>query len=218
MAQRTCTIDGCEKPHRARGLCSTHYNAEHQPNRHPAEDVRCAQCGVVVNKRRDSRRPQRFCSLICRDVWRIETGSNPAPPTQTIRFIPFPPDHPAAWIGKSCPLAESTCRECGLRFMHKPRQGRVLCSRRCVEATRLARKLGRKRIKRVSIFVRDNYMCWICDRPTSPTYSSRDLMSPTVDHLVPVAFGGGDEPENLATAHMICNSTRGASWDIAPAA
>lgn len=29
-----CTEPGCQKPHRARGLCSTHYNNAHVPDRH----------------------------------------------------------------------------------------------------------------------------------------------------------------------------------------
>lgn len=29
-----CSVAGCGKPHRARGLCSTHYNIEHVPDRH----------------------------------------------------------------------------------------------------------------------------------------------------------------------------------------
>lgn len=94
MAQRTCTIDGCEKPHRARGLCSSHYNAEHQPNRHPVENVRCAQCGAVVSKRRDARFSHRFCSLTCRDLWRIETDNNPAPPPVERTVSKLPTNHP----------------------------------------------------------------------------------------------------------------------------
>lgn len=39
---RPCTSDGCEKPHRARGYCSSHYNEQHRkPN--PTAKFDCAR-------------------------------------------------------------------------------------------------------------------------------------------------------------------------------
>lgn len=38
----TCTVDGCDNPHRAKGLCSTHYN-QRQPTRHAAHHNRNAE-------------------------------------------------------------------------------------------------------------------------------------------------------------------------------
>jgi 5-methylcytosine-specific restriction endonuclease McrA len=33
-------------------------------------------------------------------------------------------------------------------------------------------------------------------------------LAPTIDHLIPLARGGGDTPANVATAHFICNSIK----------
>jgi endogenous inhibitor of DNA gyrase (YacG/DUF329 family) len=60
-----CTIEGCDHPLRARGLCSTHYNQQHQPGRHAAKPVDCAICGIQIMRPYSSnRRPA--CSVACR--------------------------------------------------------------------------------------------------------------------------------------------------------
>lgn len=61
---KTCTLDDCGKPLRAKGLCSTHYNQK-DPNRHVARAVTCAACGAEVNRpAKSGRRPA--CSVGCR--------------------------------------------------------------------------------------------------------------------------------------------------------
>jgi HNH endonuclease len=68
---KTCTQDGCGKAHRARGLCSTHYNHKYQPNRHAATQTACTVCGKPIARPASSvRRPA--CSVQCRAV--IEFG------------------------------------------------------------------------------------------------------------------------------------------------
>ena len=36
----------------------------------------------------------------------------------------------------------------------------------------------------------------------------------TVDHIVPVSRGGGNEPENLQAAHRACNTRKGKRYDL----
>lgn len=48
MQERTCTIEGCDKPHRARGLCAAHWNATYRKDQH--REVPCAVCGTMVVK------------------------------------------------------------------------------------------------------------------------------------------------------------------------
>ena len=45
--------------------------------------------------------------------------------------------------------------------------------------------------------------------PIDPDLVSPHPMSFSVDHIVPKSMGGGDERENLAPAHRICNMKRG---------
>lgn len=57
-----------------------------------------------------------------------------------------------------------------------------------------------------------NRRCWLCAR------SGAD----TIDHVVPVLWGGSDHPSNLKPAHRSCNSSKGASkpqrkcWTVPP--
>ena len=86
---RTCDVDGCDKPHRARGLCSRHYNQEHQPDRHAKVETLCTSCGAVIVKHpSNTRRP--FCDYACRDLYSIEHGIGAYGRTKKVRE-PKPP-------------------------------------------------------------------------------------------------------------------------------
>jgi 5-methylcytosine-specific restriction endonuclease McrA len=74
MSERTCGVEGCVKPHRARGLCSTHYNQQHQPRRHAKQMVECVICGASIERVVSAaRRPT--CSVPCRSVLSGHDGS-----------------------------------------------------------------------------------------------------------------------------------------------
>lgn len=62
---------------------------------------------------------------------------------------------------------------------------------------------------RYEILRRDNYQCRYCgaSAPDTPL---------TVDHVVPVALGGSDDPGNLVTACRDCNAGKSASAPDAP--
>lgn len=51
----------------------------------------------------------------------------------------------------------------------------------------------------LAVFAKDGYQCVRCG-------TGEEL---TVDHIHPVALGGGDEPENLQTLCKRCNSRKG---------
>lgn len=56
---------------------------------------------------------------------------------------------------------------------------------------------------RLKIFERDKYLCYKCNKQLT-------CFSATLDHLQPVSEGGDNSYNNLATACLHCNSTRGA--------
>lgn len=56
---------------------------------------------------------------------------------------------------------------------------------------------------------RDGWRCHLCRRRVNRVLVSPDPMSGTFDHLLPIADGGTDAPQNLALAHRICNTRRG---------
>jgi len=62
---KTCTLAGCDRPLRARGLCGSHYNQTHQPNRHARQQTTCSVCNAPIERaHKADRRPT--CSPACR--------------------------------------------------------------------------------------------------------------------------------------------------------
>lgn len=74
-------------------------------------------------------------------------------------------------------------------------------------------------VKRTEIYYRDKYTCQLCNLPVimtakTPRHKKSDcceaqcFLAPTIDHITPLANGGWHEPENVQTAHFICNSKK----------
>jgi 5-methylcytosine-specific restriction endonuclease McrA len=87
-----------------------------------------------------------------------------------------------------------------------------VCGRICPPGTNrcplhaIQRDNGHSRRKRIAREVlAQEHTCWICGHPERPG----DPL--TIDHLIPVAYGGTTTRENLRAAHRSCNSRRGAS-------
>ncbi len=82
-----------------------------------------------------------------------------------------------------------------------PQAGRApwLCARRSA-----ARDVTTTKRLRFEIFRRDNHACRYCGA-TAPDAAL------TIDHVLPVALGGNDEPANLVTACRDCNAGKSAS-------
>lgn len=57
---------------------------------------------------------------------------------------------------------------------------------------------------RFQVFRRDNHTCRYCGR-TAPEWPMR------IDHVIPVALGGGDDPANLVTSCADCNAGKAAT-------
>ena len=56
---------------------------------------------------------------------------------------------------------------------------------------------------------RDGPACWLCGDTVDDGAHAGSPWAGSVDHVVPRARGGGDEPGNLRLAHRRCNSARG---------
>lgn len=61
---------------------------------------------------------------------------------------------------------------------------------------------------RGDIFKRDGWRCHICNRKCRRDVGAQHSLSPTIDHIQPLAAGGADTRRNVATAHRICNSRK----------
>ena len=204
-----CTIEACSKPRRARGLCATHYNQQHQPERHRKVVVQCGWCGGACEKAptRGRRYDRLFCSLGCRDAW-----SN-RPRVMAERKLARAAEGTAGrlWVA-------GDCRECGRGFIGAGVSARY-CSPRCAKRRRNRHDERRRRMRRhnvgrepyepIDIYRRDGWRCHLCRRPVRRDVHYLHPDAPTVDHLIPVSDGGADAPWNVRCAHRSCNTRRG---------
>jgi hypothetical protein len=60
-----------------------------------------------------------------------------------------------------------------------------------------------------SIFERDGWQCYICDRTVDPDAPNNHPLQPTIDHVVPMSKGGPHIPSNVRCACRECNTHKG---------
>lgn len=213
MPQRTCGTSGCPNAHRAKGLCSSCYNRQHQPNRHRKSTVRCGWCGKPTLKHTARRYEARFCTLACRDAHRAEQARQRKLPvlfvgqvTRPPRPAPTRPTMPRRWTA-------GRCTECSAWFLDTQPHIRY-CSRLC--GRRARRRAWKERTNRLvpalvraHVYERDRWTCWLCLKPILRDVQAPHPLSHSVDHVVPQSEGGEHTASNLRTAHFMCNSVRG---------
>lgn len=210
---KTCTVEGCSKPNRARGLCVTHYNQQHQPDRHRKVTLACAKCGAPCEKEptRSRRYKELFCSLACRNYYvprRILAARKLARAARGT--------HGQLWVGGDCHC-------CGMAFVGAGASARY-CSSECWRIQRNRRSDARGRARRagikhvpysnVDIFRRDRWTCHLCLKRVRRDVHYLHPLSPTIDHLIPVSVGGDDAPYNVKCAHRSCNTKRGVKGTV----
>lgn len=107
------------------------------------------------------------------------------------------------------------CLICGANFVSwsHARSCSSACSEDLAKERKRHRRREYKRAKhqrhREAILARDGGVCGICGDPVNLEASVPELDAFTIDHIVPRARGGGDEIENLQSAHFYCNSVKG---------
>lgn len=77
-------------------------------------------------------------------------------------------------------------------------------------ARRRARKRGAVRapFRRLDIFERDGWLCYLCARPLARAEVVPHPLAPTIDHVIPLARSGAHAPWNVRAAHFLCNSAK----------
>ena len=63
-------------------------------------------------------------------------------------------------------------------------------------------------ISQADVFVRDGWICYLCGEPTDQGVDALHPDSPTVDHVLALSIGGQHVRNNVATAHLRCNSSK----------
>lgn len=100
------------------------------------------------------------------------------------------------------------------RYCGDCRKERLLAHRK---RARVKEKVKRRRLVKATtvesvvsrlVFERDEWVCWICKEECSAVYDCNDPMSPTLDHVTPLAKGGEHTYANIKTAHAWCNTMK----------
>jgi 5-methylcytosine-specific restriction endonuclease McrA len=211
---RTCELDNCDRPHLAKGLCGSHYNQQHHPNRHNKTiEVNCAQCGVAVTRNyRATRWGNNFCSHAHRDEYRWAKAR--ASHKQLTIYAPAPLSHRVVTqMGK--PISTSTrvawvagvCADCDAPFIDNQPKARY-CSARCTNRSgrrrRRALEHNESGVFRYSDIMRQyrrqGYACAYCKQPCGGL--------PDPEHVTPLSRGGRNEMTNLVAACRSCNADK----------
>ena len=120
---------------------------------------------------------------------------------------------------------ERTCTICsGIFYSSRPKQ--KTCSKKCRwRLNRRMKKAASKRreaAKRANehetihydeVFRRDKWRCWICGQKVNRKAVAPDPLSPSIDHVIPLARGGSHTYDNVKCAHFMCNSVKSDSME-----
>lgn len=97
-------------------------------------------------------------------------------------------------------------RQCGRKAERKRNQ----LKRRMEQKARVAITRQGECIDPITVFVRDNWTCWICGYSCDRQALAPAPLSPCLDHVIPLGRQGQHTYANVRAAHFICNSYKGA--------
>lgn len=195
-----CSIDGCDLPASTRGWCRRHYD---HWKRHgdPSVFVHRFHFGALcaVDGCGNRAKTRGWCGK--HYIRWSKTGD----PLTTLR------------VPKAHLRTEKRCPKCKVvkplsdywKNAGSPDGHQYLC-KPCLSVRNVAAILRRKKRRFLAFCEAQGWRCGICGADIQRTLPARHPMSASTDHIVPVALGGTDDPENLQLAHLVCNMRKGA--------
>ena len=195
---RPCSVEDCEANSFCRGWCRTHYYKWYDhgdPMHRYAGEVRngkriCAECGVDTPLS-DMRRS--LCAP-CRSS-RSKSAYSYEPTLEALACEVCENEYEGyAAKTKYC---SDACRAVGLEATKTVRDRRV-------------RQTTIERFSRIEIFDRDGWVCHLCGEGIPLVVKYPHPLSPSLDHVLPIALGGTHTRENSAASHLVCNCSKGA--------
>lgn len=206
---RLCDVNGCDKPHRARGLCSGHWKATHgKRTKYPRT------CEVCASDYLSDGPSGQFCSDACKGSAYRRSRALVGPIEPNVCRLPI--RHPAR---RSQPRARTwyagRCAWCDEAFVDNQPRARFCSPQHEANAGRARR--GRFIVPmrtRLALYERDGWTCQLCMEQVDPDLMITDPLNdwaPSLDHIECQSWT--DEPDhspgNLRLAHRWCNSVRG---------
>lgn len=239
MTRVPCSKAECNEPARARAMCTKHYNAwNYARNAVSKASVRgCLACLTPISTPDARRYCSTECRKAAR---RAESAAIRAEVTKicpacSARFSPAKSMR-QLYCSPRCSKAatrDAASRVCSGEGCDRPVRARGLCAmhwrrqaradgresppawddrRRAASQKRRAQKRGTQveDVLPTEIFDRDGWCCGICAEPVSPESAWPDPLSPSLDHILPLALGGAHVRANVQLAHLACNVRKGA--------
>lgn len=117
-------------------------------------------------------------------------------------------------------LGKQQCIYCKQEFYPSTAHHRYCtpnCKRQHRAAAKRAKGLGATDVEvigKLDVLRQDNWTCHLCGERIDAELQSPHPMAGTVDHLIPLSHGGTHTWDNLAAAHMRCNSIKGNRLDV----
>lgn len=161
----------------------------------------CEGCGATVDQ---SWGKVRYCSSQCSNNAGHRRRYQDLP-TDVRRlkgsYVPVP-QHVVACEACSAPIVRRGDEQ--RRFCPQCRRGKGHRAR----ATRYG--VPFETFSREAVFVRDDWTCQLCRRPVDKGLSWPHAESVSLDHILPLSRGGAHVESNVQTAHLGCNTGKGA--------
>mgnify|MGYP000854513651 CR=1 FL=1 len=199
---KRCSVDDCDAPHRARGLCAKHWNERYRKDQH--REVPCAVCGKAVVKNGPGVKRRAVCSDRCR--YHLTFGHDISEHRELVGPVPKRPATPAPpqeavigrkWTGGSCAWCDKT-------FVGP--LGSAYCSRKCARKWHKVQRRARERgaagtytwseVVRIYLAIGG---CAYCGQPTTDVQP---------DHVIPLSRGGSNSITNVVPCCRPCNTDK----------
>ena len=222
-----CSVEGCETQPLAKNLCRKHYYAAKRPTppeRAPKPPEECSitnctspsrvrgWCGAQYQRWRRFGDPEHFgapaemtCAITgCERIKNARGLCN----AHYYRWRKFgdPEATPIRASPNLLPRPIQVCVTCGIEFAPGTSAARKYCGRKCARAKRGGSVNRRAWVERLG--ERDGWTCHLCQSPVDPRLYWPTPLAGSVDHKIPVSRGGNDAEDNLALAHLTCNTAR----------
>ena len=184
-----CTVDGCLKPHEAKGLCSAHVtNLRRYGN--PVH----RKPGSVVDG-------QKICAA-CGEEFPI-SNFYAVGESLNARCIPCASAKAKAYRESRIEIVREQFRAAAAR---RPLQRRDAARKRKA----LIRHASVEDVVSMAVYDRDGWICGICLAHIPRVTIWPHPLSPSLDHIHAISNGGDHSYSNTQASHLACNMSKGA--------
>ena len=196
---KRCTLEGCQRPHLAKGRCGMHW--AHEYGTRAKVTVPCSVCETETQKEADSKR-RPVCSNTCRAY--LEHGVWPRcdiPKRHAARGYVAPEQRPR------CEPTPRPCLWCGTDFATN-RSRALYCTETCSIRAKRVRRRGREHnaggtytwAEVIHLFLAFDRCCAYCREEIDG--------QPEPDHVVALSRGGSNSITNILPSCSLCNSDK----------